>query len=565
MSNKGLKMNVTKLGVVLQSLIFFILCYFTLTAADKGLDFTDEGFYLLYSSGNYNDLTFFTYAHLIIAKIVGLFNLKIVGVRILRFILQILAVMFLAHSTSIYLKKKKLNFSTPNLYLILLNSVFLGYALGPQSFSYNSLLAVLIFAAVGSYLLSLASATIKIQYAALLFCGIMLDLIVLSKVTAGALFILLFGLLIAFNPEKRVKRVLVFLSGLLAGMFIISLLICNYFDAISNIYLAGRYISVDGGSHSFDKLKEELLVFRDDFFKELFLAAITFLLYKFIDLLKSNGKVDLKKILQLVLFCGAAGLVLKKYLAHPFDGTITKIIIYALLVSLLLFLDKNRFKICFKSREFYHAVILFLFPLVCVAGTNNALVLNTMIYITFWVLLVYLMLNQLEKPLLNAGVMLIISALILHNTYNKMWKLPYRILPMTEQTEFLSFPDQQNLQVDRQTSDFLNSLDTVLKKNGFKKGDPLVAVFKMPALNYLFEAHAPGGLLWNETEKSLFFYNLKKDITKNGSIRPVFVINQMFSQEFSDSLNKYFSFPAEYQVAGQLEYKQSGCWVLFPK
>lgn len=554
------KLNISLLFL---SVITAVVLYFVASAANHGVDLTDEGLYLLSTTAEYKSVVSVSYSHLFIGWFADLFNLQIVGLRVLRLVLLISSAMVLAFGVRSYFKQfvQGLNLLEINLMVIIASC--LGYAFGPQTISYNSFLAIAVNFAVGFLLLGIsAEINKKVSRAALVALGMMLIPVVLTKVTSGVLFSGLVLLVFLIIKRRSAWLDLLFVAaGFIAGIVLFTVLIGSFVQTVQHIWIAGNYLAGEE-SHSAQSLIEEAKKFFKMAGMQALWAVGVILILKFIDLMQSSpGKFGAKQLMQGLVVAISAGLLIKKYTQASLTPVITEIVVFVVLVLCFVQLKNQGFKKLKIESRFFVYLLLALMPLVCAFGTNNPLSINALFNMPFWLILIYLFLSGMQSKALKIAVLALTGILITHNVYLKLWQNPYRQLPLSEQNTRLDLSMAPDLLVDSQTADFLQKLDTVLKQNGFKTGGSVVGMFKMPGIIYLLGAKAPGGTLWNEAVSSLYFYNLDQEKER---VEPYFIINSNCSPEFAEKLNSYFSFPANYTMCGQLQNGEQPYLVFAP-
>lgn len=555
-----LKLN---LNIALLSIITAVLLYFVASAANHGIDLTDEGLYLLSTTADYKSVITVSYSHLFIGWLADMFNLQIVGLRILRLVLLVTSALVLAYGVKRYFQQAIKGISLIELSLLAIIASCLGYAFGPQTLSYNSFLAVCVNFAAGFMLLALAENLKKSQrITTLVLTGMFLVPIILTKITSGLLFsLLLVAIIIIIKKREFWRDLLLVFAGTVTAIALYSLLIDSFFTTMQNLWVAGNFLAGEE-SHSAGNLIEEAKKFFKMVGWQALLALAVFGIVKFIDLMNSEKKkIGAKDFMQALVFVITGGLLVKKYLAAELTPVITEIVIFTLLSLVFISVKNTVFKKPNIDKTLFVYLLLALLPLVCAFGTNNSLSINTLFNMPFWLVIIYLLLVKIDSQVLKFGVLTLLSVFIVHNTQLKLWQNPYRQLPLSEHNKSLNLPISPYLMVDSPTAEFVAQLNTVLVKNGYRKGDDIVAMFKMPGLVYLLEGKAPGGVLWNEAVSNLFFFNLEQQKIES---EPYFIINSNCSPEFAEKLNTFFAFPAKYTMCAQLSYKDGGCLVFAP-
>jgi len=95
-----------------------------------------------------------------------------------------------------------------------------------------------------------------------------------------------------------------------------------------------------------------------------------------------------------------------------------------------------------------------------------------------------------------------------------LFVIPYRQPPLWTMNEKLETPHGRDIWVNSDLKNDVEVAEKGLVSLGYKKGDPIFAIYRMPGLVYLLEGYAPGGILWKAEQNEAFFHFLQKDSLK---------------------------------------------------
>ena len=89
-------------------------------------------------------------------------------------------------------------------------------------------------------------------------------------------------------------------------------------------------------------------------------------------------------------------------------------------------------------------------------------------------------------------------------------KYPYRAAPMEAQTERITkIPRLNGLNVSKEKYTYINSVNRVLRDNGFEPGAPMIGFYRLPGVIYAASGKSLGGIYWNRPQIALYAENLK--------------------------------------------------------
>ncbi len=226
----------------LTGILAFFSLLFVLYIVDKGFRFSDEGYYLAgYVQGQTLGVSM-TYFHSLVRCVFQDYAVNIIFLRVSRLVLSIIAIFFIARS----LCEIREGVDLMNLYSLLFIGVLCGYAIGPQSLSYNTMN----FFFLSSFLFAFVRYAYKGSIGCLVTLGLITSLIVLVKITSAvALFFFLCLFIILFS-ENRWFHLLCYSSILLFSLIILNKVLSinlffSFYDVLS--FMGANKTSHGGG------------------------------------------------------------------------------------------------------------------------------------------------------------------------------------------------------------------------------------------------------------------------------------------------------------------------------
>lgn len=573
--------------VVLTFSCVLILIGVAVYASDKGLDFSDESYSLLgYQSPEKIEYAT-TFYNVLYHKVFFFIEPTIVNLRLFRLVCTLLFSSFLGWSVLSWLVYfRKNDWDRLSKYGLILFSVlggFLSYSWLPQTPSYNSFSLWMLQLLFGLLLIASTFKLKQFKYMlSILFIGFLAASLILIKFPNFIFFFPFVFLLISFRQyfefgkirlKYSARDVLLFVFGIaLFGVF--------YYDSYEhfiewwNNFLYKFNVQSKSG-HSPSKI---LLTYYQDFIR-VFKAGIVSNLWSILSvgiLLVYVNKFKSKKaytIFLSLLLCLLFVIPVwyKAYYqggqTYTFDmliyylflaGTILMIIITAS-VSIKSFL----FKIDIKST--YLFTLLLAAPFVGTIGTNNGLSAQLMIYMSFFLIIIYLMLHKLKKtisPLATTFLLVVTAFVATSQTIDGLVFDPYRVdQPLTECQYSLAEITGYEIKVSHERGEVVKEVKHLLKsKTGFKKGDPILTFKREFGFIYLLEGHLPLYSWLNVNTP-------KKNCALIARFDSVVLSETIFIIRNSKGLNKTFIdcladrdvvFGENYRLLGKVNYPFSG-------
>ena len=220
--------------------VYFLITFSLLIwSLNKGIDFTDESFYIIGYHFNIEPNQNISFFHKIYLTFFSWGNFTIPEIRLLRLLLTLLSTFFLSYSISNYFEIK----NKIELFLFSINFSTLSYIFYPNSISYNTISSLLITIIIGLFfLLKNNQHKIKISF----FIGFFSSLLILNKFTNIA-FLIVITALFFFIDRSTIKKfnnkLFLFVSlsyslGVFMGFYLIFESF-HYFQESLNRFLTG--------------------------------------------------------------------------------------------------------------------------------------------------------------------------------------------------------------------------------------------------------------------------------------------------------------------------------------
>lgn len=519
---------------------------------NKGFDITDEGYYLLgYQDGQeigYSPSGF----QYVIRGFFGWMDLDIINVRILRLIISLISVLLL----TIALKDRITNkLSFLYIFCFLGIGCLLSYTYGPQSLSYNSLISSILISILSLLLIGEKKKGF-LGVSCFVFSGFLFSLGLLIKFPPVLVFLVAVTSNIFFiskwTHKNKLKAVLAVIIGFLLGLMLFSSFCHSIFDFYLDFY-KGIVLTSQSSGYTLNTLAENLgFLFVQTISISGFLLFIFFVINTFS---KHNSPIICFFTVSLltVFFLTYYYEYLIKYSAGNSFPYLFFVLTYVLYKSQHYFHLRTEFE--FKS-SYLLLIFLFVFPFIGSIGTDNPFLSNSTFMISSWFGLVILVGDKLPLNSTFSSIMAI--ALFVFGSYlfySQYVKNPYRSTNLFYQSESIS---NERVKVDTTMSQFMGKINEILNQNNFKKGDPIIALYRIPGLVYLLEGKSPGGVisLWDYRRTGQFLEELKR--SKMDYSKSFFLIKNRYTDSLVSGLNELgLNFPNDYRNVGKIFYPKS--------
>lgn len=578
--------------MVLLFVVIFLLGLY-LWGLNKGFDITDEGYCLLGFQSLQEKLGGVSSFHTIGENLFGWMNPNIITYRLIALILTLFSSMIFAWSFWQWFCKfygvENMSFNRNSIILFfVLGSFLLDYALY-RSISYNTLnnftnllqASLVIFTINKEQESQLKSVKIQLLWLAV---GFLLTFQFLIKPPSAVIFLVLLSVILLLYKGVtdgsyyfRVYSCL-FLGSLL-GLFV-------YFSFFQDIfsYVTLLLKSLSGSaseSHSYSSLidnylKDSVKLFQR--FYDLFWIYLSVFLLSTIHFSTQYLKFSKNRYLfwTLVLLL-VINIVYQFYHLNLFPPTnihflynyLLIFILFLLIILMAIFWEKIDFTVLrFPQKKLRQSISIFIFlfclPFVASVGTNTGLFSLAARNGVPWLAVIVLLLNSIDKngkakALVWLFILSLILSLSVSITHRYIYK-PYRIVEtMSHQTETINldlFPIK-SLKVDRQTKIFFEDLNDLMEKAKYQTGDPIIALYDMPGIVYIFGGISPG-IPWyfgppydSPTRNCLALKNSQVDKSKSILLinNKIESINPKFLTCLKDS---GINFPTDYNKVGEV-------------
>ncbi len=376
----------------ISSLSYLILLW----ACFRGVELTDESFYLIgYQSGKGGILFPSLFCELYDA-IFGWLEISLAEVRILRIVLTISSCFLLWWGVSEKLMVTSI--SNPIKWLILatiLSGSVVGFTWGPMAISYNSLVSVFLNGIVGLALIYSNTKTIRAKSAIEFLMGVLLTFMWMVKFSSVVLIIPFVGCYWLIENEFRIPKIvssLRFLFWVLLGCAIAFLIVFNgfeeSFESIKTLHLT---ISEKmGSSYSQSNLLENYVKDVVRLLVNNWLSLLVIFILGLLYLVIKNWRsyivwlgfilIGIFTFLQELWMGGAS----RKYEIFTF---------YFLFLIGALFVGNLR---KMKEDKLFLAIFLAFIPLAGALGSSNGLTVQVLFYMPFYLLAIIILLQRVE-------------------------------------------------------------------------------------------------------------------------------------------------------------------------
>lgn len=470
---------------------FLISILILLFSLNKGLDITDESFYLLSYQFPQENLFFPSAFHLLIHALFDWMNPGIVFYRLLRFILTIFCLYVFSASLfqwqHNHLEQPSSDFKL--LFLIIWLSSLVNYALGSQTPGYNDFTLFITLLASALLVRALDSSSSQ----RLLFgIGALLGLEFYIKFSTSILLLLFFAgfwLIMRFSRNSLID-LLILIAGYFSAFIVLLIITPSMGEWLSSFSLINEVYSSAGAYNLSQMLSNYLFQFGNMLYYSLVIYWPIFLALIFVKYSQKHSWFPLIWLLSSLYF------IFQQWVLLPEVGSF----VYSLwfILFLLIFIEvlfyREIFKSCHKSL-FLTALFLWLIPLICVVGTAGDFVLQSTKYIPlglggFFILYQSVVPRQAKLSILL--VLITLSASI-QGIYYSVYK-PYRLAGnLFHQSSPSSFPNLKGIYLDAQTSQYLDNLNHLIQsRSQYQAPQPIVALYNMPGLVYALGGISPG-------------------------------------------------------------------------
>jgi hypothetical protein len=531
------------------SIVFAYISYLLLWGLNKGFDITDEGFYLLLYQDNQEAFYSTTFFYNIIKYSLGhFFTLNILTLRIIRLVFMLITSFIISRYLVMLTVTNKNERSFLNIAFFLLSFIGLssGYTFGPASLSYNHISVFFLF--ISFVLSAFAAEPGSKPYVAIIFmliAGICTSFVFFTKFSSFFIFLFLQFLFLFISLTRERRYLLVFfVFGLVSGFgyyFIFAGNIGTFYpDFLKSIQLLQ--------SSGYESSSIYLKLLRD-FLRFILICGFSSIvvgLYFLAGRYPKTGKNDV--ISKIILFIGFIIVTFIFYKTGLIAYSGKYLYLFFIAFGIALIHGRNSQMKLSKNRM-YGLVLFFAIPFIASFGSNNGILINSIFGIGLVLPFIWLLLKERSRELYVIIISIIITTTLdIHINYINN---PYRINKLTEQTEKLYFlKDNADLMTDKKTWDLIYQLNESLKDFDLTT-TPIIGIYKMPGVIYLLGGYSPGYILWNESQKDIFFLALKRtsmDITNS-----IVLVKDDYSPLLTKGLHDAgIKYPEEYQLKKEI-------------
>ncbi len=510
-----------KITAAILGLLFCACVGFQLYALNRGFDITDEGYNVQLVSSRFVGISN-TYFFEVVQLLFGWLPHSIIVNRIIATVLLFGSAIFFLFASFRYFA---VSFSASPVFFCLLCIPF-AVTFDPVTLSYNNTTAAFTLLSVACYFMLHTDSEKRITLLFALLCGSFAAMVCVAKITSGLALSVVIPVLILLTAPHKIRYLLIFGLGWLGYHMLHAVWFTPFYVQVKNILLAGDlFAQMDAKYNEFTLVNDAYLFVKEQ--AELGLRFVVFfVLAKFIP-------VRLIRVVWLLL---ALVFFFYGFYSSEFQLTGLVYVMCSVMCAGYVFVDVADKNIITTIRQNWkgiaQGILLLAVPLMVVIGTNNVYYHN---YIFATIPLGVLSVVALQR----AGIrwftqltLLVVACCVSYVCYTKIVWQPYRILPLTQQTETTTAsPILQGVKLDEGSMNRYVRLQSTLSKSGFTPKNGLICLGKMQGLPYLLQASSPGGVMFSPTFRELYLRNLAIDT--NEYAKPYFVVSDY---PFTDSL-----------------------------
>jgi hypothetical protein len=468
-----------------------------LTATTRGLDLTDEGFYLLTASDPLEYIRSSTQAPFVWSAVLDLVG-SVAGLRVVRVLLLAGAGAWLG--IEVARRGRALGWSESTCRAAVVCTAVVGLVPAtwlPQSPGYNDL-AVLSLTGLCTVALGGLGGTVQRAGARLAIAGALWWLLLLAK-WPSAVVVAGLSAMAALPQLRRLDRRKVVLAASLVGAVLACALVTQLFVAPLGSLASGVRTSAQdvAGSHDASGLLPKYLSEAGAFLRGLLLgywwalaasAVAGYLLTQ-----PSRRRAGA------ILVCGAVALAMLKFaIDGSYAGGAKNVWLFSRVVPTMLALVLATVVVALASSEqarrdlrssalpWAAVALLVLAPFIGAVGSNNPLLTSACSYGALWFAAMLLALG-LVAPSWTVGVIgLAVAAVVGWTAVSATWAHPYRQTPLREVDSTIESGPAAGLRVDRTTAELIGGL-----QDRSVEGASVIVLWKQPGLVFAVGATQP--------------------------------------------------------------------------
>ncbi len=542
---------------------FLIILLTIAWGTNKGFDFTDEGFYLLnYAKDQESGLTN-SYITLVLKPL----GFSILELRITRVILSVASAAVLWFGIHRLLRTDKHTTQHDMIFLaLLLISSFLSYTFCPQTISYNTLASNVSFIIIGLTLLVLSNSLATwTNFAILFLIGLITYICFLSKSTTGIIIILIVISLITatyFRDKNRcIQYITFFLSGLLCSEELVRITTgSSAFSVLENLSQISIELRKITDGYSLGTLIYRQFIILADSVKFTLFLLVAYLPFFFWQFRKTALNFAVTTLYHLAVFAGLIWLFSSERSDYTLNAKNIRYVLvdlapglipYCLIIVAYFYVIYRSIKI--ETRNIMVSATLIITCFAIILGTNNYFLFNIVFTLPLLISALYIL--NIPEEVISNTFLKSLSTVFLFVAVTSIFYYyiirPYRTFPLWQQKQEIALQPLKGLKLDSKTIEYINRTSTILNKSGFRKGDYVIGIYRLPGLIFAINGISPGSILWAEESRTMFLKSL--DITTlNKDKKIFFLVNDMGSDEFYSALEERGINFKEYHEVGKV-------------
>lgn len=537
-----------KITATILGLFFFACLGFQFYALNKGFDITDEGYNL----------------QLVQSKFVGISNTYFFETVRLLFgwlprgllVNRIVATALLLGSSVLFtvsvFRYFSITFSAVHIFFCLL-SIPLAVTFDPVTLSYNNITATFTLLSSACLFLLLHTTTKpKWQIVFALLSGAFAAIVCVSKITSGFALSAGIPVLILIISENRWRNLGGFIIGWICYHLMHAVGYTPFYTQLNNILIAADvFARMDAHYEKFTVINDAYLFIKDQFYL-LLRFALVFVVARLIPF----------QWIKMVLWLLAAGYFYWIFDQSEFILSGLVYVIGAVLCGAFFIVQAVKGDVVKSVLIFYQKILLglflFMIPLIVVMGTNNVYYYNYIFACLPLAVFCTVVLDKSDVVWFKQVMLILMGGCVVYICYTKILFQPYRILPLSQQTEQVEKGMLKGVKLDIGALNRYQRLEQTFSGLGFTNTDGLICLGKMQGLQYLLQASSPGGVMFSPTFRELYLRNLELD--SNMYSKPCFVLSDY---RFADSLVwDAQNWEQRFTIALGKQLQQSVEWIL---
>lgn len=544
--------------------------------ANRGFDFTDEGFYYLSfvhpENVSDNHTSFFFFGGKIFAFLGG----NIVAMRVCTLLACLGSALIFLSGVRVFLQRFHGEvFTTEHFHLLggaLLSTCFLGFAISPASLSYNFQNAVCLLAAGGCLLHASALPRSerwfdRASVAALALFGMIIGLEFFVKFSSSLILLavgtVFFALVGRQSPKQKAGVALCLVSNL-------GLVAAAYFGFLQDFgqwkeRISGLVWSLTSGTSYLDSYLVRYRKELGDIFSmtlENFIPIWVVAVPTVVVVTALRTKLRWQIVAAVI---GGGWIVIHLiWVAARIQHFIEPGLPFFLGVLLLLLLLGIGSWFAGRARNISLAMswpiaalsgFCLVLPLIGSFGTTNEIYANSLYQLAPWFVLATILLTLLDRAWdtkwISRIALVILTGVVVNQFYHGYWHAPYRINGSRSLQTIPTAVGEPatSLRLDFQTNEFIVTGRETLRQHGFKPGDDLLVFFNLPGFVFAMGGQSPGHPWYFQGSRKL----LEDDLRRLRSIDPArlrraFIVRNDATEEHLTLLREAgLNFPDDYR------------------